>query len=294
MRSPPLLERALSELAYAEISRCSVTRASLTPPDRSSHRRERERKREQDKDAGPSVVQVPQTTAENDGPRVRNEDLARSKRSKLLRKRGPRMTSRDAKRYKRFPCLPDRSMRTLGRLSVAKSNLSRECCVVGSTCAKSKTSGCRVAAQRRQGVRPRQLKTPSPASASTIAAERPFGPDSERVERRCGSIDRGADRAGCTGLQRHRARTSCRESARARAVQCELRRRGYQWGASDLTQLFFRPVARIDPYSTPAPDVFVCSSSTPPGGGVHGMCGYWAARSVLSNVFGNMERHRAI
>jgi phytoene dehydrogenase-like protein len=65
-------------------------------------------------------------------------------------------------------------------------------------------------------------------------------------------------------------------------------------GASDLTQLFFRPVARIDPYSTPAPDVFVCSSSTPPGGGVHGMCGYWAARSVLSNVFGNMERHRAI
>ena len=143
MRSPPLLERALSELAYAEISRCSVTRASLTPPDRPSHRRER--KREQDKDAGPSVVQVPQTTAENDGPRARNEDLARSKRSKLLRKRGLRMTSRDAKRYKRFPCLPDRSMRTLGRLSVAKSNLSRECCVVGSTCAKSKTWGCRVA-----------------------------------------------------------------------------------------------------------------------------------------------------
>jgi phytoene dehydrogenase-like protein len=57
-------------------------------------------------------------------------------------------------------------------------------------------------------------------------------------------------------------------------------------GASDLGQLFFRPVARIDPYSTPAPDVFVCSSSTPPGGGVHGMCGYWAARSVLSKVFG--------
>jgi phytoene dehydrogenase-like protein len=57
-------------------------------------------------------------------------------------------------------------------------------------------------------------------------------------------------------------------------------------GASDLTQLFFRPVARVDPYATPAPDVFVCSSSTPPGGGVHGMCGYWAARSVLSRAFG--------
>jgi phytoene dehydrogenase-like protein len=57
-------------------------------------------------------------------------------------------------------------------------------------------------------------------------------------------------------------------------------------GASDLMQLFFRPVARVDPYATPAPDVFVCSSSTPPGGGVHGMCGYWAARSVISKAFG--------
>jgi phytoene dehydrogenase-like protein len=57
-------------------------------------------------------------------------------------------------------------------------------------------------------------------------------------------------------------------------------------GASDLTQLFFRPVARVDPYATPASDIFVCSSSTPPGGGVHGMCGYWAARSALARVFG--------
>jgi phytoene dehydrogenase-like protein len=57
-------------------------------------------------------------------------------------------------------------------------------------------------------------------------------------------------------------------------------------GASDLMQLFFRPVARLDPYATPARDIFVCSSSTPPGGGVHGMSGYWAARSVLGRVFG--------
>lgn len=41
---------------------------------------------------------------------------------------------------------------------------------------------------------------------------------------------------------------------------------------------------RRDPYATPAPDIFVCSSSTPPGGGVHGMCGYYAARSVLRRV----------
>jgi phytoene dehydrogenase-like protein len=56
-------------------------------------------------------------------------------------------------------------------------------------------------------------------------------------------------------------------------------------GASDLRQLFFRPMPRIDPYRTPAPDIFLCSSSTPPGGGVHGMCGYGAARSALHHVF---------
>jgi phytoene dehydrogenase-like protein len=52
-------------------------------------------------------------------------------------------------------------------------------------------------------------------------------------------------------------------------------------GMSDLGQLFFRPVAKLDPYATSARDIFLCSSSTPPGAGVHGMCGYWAAQSVL-------------
>jgi phytoene dehydrogenase-like protein len=56
-------------------------------------------------------------------------------------------------------------------------------------------------------------------------------------------------------------------------------------GMSDLRQLFFRPVAKLDPYATSAPDIFLCSSSTPPGGGVHGMCGYWAAQSVVRKVF---------
>jgi phytoene dehydrogenase-like protein len=55
-------------------------------------------------------------------------------------------------------------------------------------------------------------------------------------------------------------------------------------GSQDWGQLFTRPVARLDPYSTPAPNLFICSSSTPPGGGVHGMCGYWAARSALRTV----------
>jgi phytoene dehydrogenase-like protein len=52
-------------------------------------------------------------------------------------------------------------------------------------------------------------------------------------------------------------------------------------GAMSLRQLFTRPVARPIPYTTPDPRLFICSSSTPPGGGVHGMCGYFAARAAL-------------
>ena len=52
-------------------------------------------------------------------------------------------------------------------------------------------------------------------------------------------------------------------------------------GSADLRQLFARPVARIDPYRTPLDGVYLCSSSTPPGGGVHGMCGYHSARTAL-------------
>jgi phytoene dehydrogenase-like protein len=57
-------------------------------------------------------------------------------------------------------------------------------------------------------------------------------------------------------------------------------------GATDLDQLFFRPVWSLDPYATPNERIYLCSSSTPPGAGVHGMCGYHAARSALRRVFG--------
>jgi phytoene dehydrogenase-like protein len=52
-------------------------------------------------------------------------------------------------------------------------------------------------------------------------------------------------------------------------------------GVMDMWQLFTRPTLRWNPYSTPAKDIFLCSSSTPPGGGVHGMCGYFAAQAAL-------------
>jgi phytoene dehydrogenase-like protein len=55
-------------------------------------------------------------------------------------------------------------------------------------------------------------------------------------------------------------------------------------GLADLRQLLTRPVARWSPYSTPLPGVFLCSASTPPGGGVHGMCGFHAARAALRSI----------
>ncbi|HXG86904.1 MAG TPA: NAD(P)/FAD-dependent oxidoreductase [Vicinamibacterales bacterium] len=55
-------------------------------------------------------------------------------------------------------------------------------------------------------------------------------------------------------------------------------------GANDFGQFMFRPTRRWNPYTTPNPRLFLCSSSTPPGGGVHGMCGYWAATAALKGV----------
>lgn len=57
-------------------------------------------------------------------------------------------------------------------------------------------------------------------------------------------------------------------------------------GRQDLRQLFSRPVSLHRPYDTPVDGVYMCSSSTPPGGGVHGMCGFHAAERVLAKEFG--------
>jgi phytoene dehydrogenase-like protein len=55
-------------------------------------------------------------------------------------------------------------------------------------------------------------------------------------------------------------------------------------GMMHWAQFFARPAVRRDPYSTPDPGIFVCSASTPPGGGVHGLCGLHAADSALRGV----------
>jgi phytoene dehydrogenase-like protein len=57
----------------------------------------------------------------------------------------------------------------------------------------------------------------------------------------------------------------------------------FNGGAVTLNQLFFRPTIQM--YLTPLRGLYLCSASTPPGGGVHGMCGYGAARLALKQLF---------
>lgn len=55
-------------------------------------------------------------------------------------------------------------------------------------------------------------------------------------------------------------------------------------GLINLRQLYTRPAVRLSPYRTSAKGIYICSSATPPGGGVHGMCGYHAAQAVLKDL----------
>lgn len=57
-------------------------------------------------------------------------------------------------------------------------------------------------------------------------------------------------------------------------------------GSAAGLQALFRPMFRLVPYATPDPSVYLCSSATPPGGGVHGMCGHRAAQTALRRTFG--------
>jgi phytoene dehydrogenase-like protein len=62
-------------------------------------------------------------------------------------------------------------------------------------------------------------------------------------------------------------------------------------GANTMRQFLTRPFPSLDPYATPNRRIYMCAASTPPGGGVHGMCGYWAAQSALRRAFGGAPLH---
>lgn len=91
-------------------------------------------------------------------------------------------------------------------------------------------------------------------------------------------------------------------AARAVAGPPEIAARNPNYLGGDISnggfsglQTIFRPIVTRVPYATPNPSVFLCSSATPPGPGVHGMCGYHAARAALHRRFGiRISAHRPV
>jgi phytoene dehydrogenase-like protein len=81
-------------------------------------------------------------------------------------------------------------------------------------------------------------------------------------------------------LARHTMDTAALETYNANYIGGDI-----NGGAIDLAQLFTRPALRPSPYRTSARGIYICSASTPPGGGVHGLCGYHAARRALRDLF---------
>ena len=86
-------------------------------------------------------------------------------------------------------------------------------------------------------------------------------------------------------LERHTFNAAQMESYNANYIGGDI-----NGGRQDLSQHFTRPVRRLNPYTTGAKHIYICSSSTPPGGGVHGMCGYWAARAALRRSLSGTRR----
>jgi phytoene dehydrogenase-like protein len=105
----------------------------------------------------------------------------------------------------------------------------------------------------------------------------PNGSTEDMLDRLESQIDRFATGFRDTVLARHVSSPSDLEAGDANLVGGDI-----MGGAMDLGQLLFRPTHRQ--YRTSAPDIYLCSASTPPGGGVHGMCGANAARMALRRL----------
>lgn len=109
----------------------------------------------------------------------------------------------------------------------------------------------------------------------------PHGSTEDMTERIDRQIERFAPGFRDRILARHTMSTAQFEEHDANLVGGDI-----AGGANNLLQFVTRPFPSFDPYATPNRRIFIGSSSTPPGGGVHGMCGYWAARSALRRAFG--------
>jgi phytoene dehydrogenase-like protein len=107
----------------------------------------------------------------------------------------------------------------------------------------------------------------------------PHGSAIDMTERIEAQIERFAPGFRDLILARHTMNTAAMERYNPNYVGGDI-----AGGVTDWRQLFTRPVARLNVYATPAAGLYFCSSSTPPGGGVHGMCGYFAAQAALRRL----------
>lgn len=108
----------------------------------------------------------------------------------------------------------------------------------------------------------------------------PFGSTADMTEKIEAQVERFAPGFRDLVLARYVASPANLESRDANLIGGDI-----NGGAGTLSQLFFRPAPRLRPYRTPIPGVYLCSASTPPGGGVHGMCGYHAARLAIRDGY---------
>ena len=125
-------------------------------------------------------------------------------------------------------------------------------------------------------------KTRAPAGQHTLwaYAHVPFGCDIDMSARMEAQIERFAPGFRDCVLARHKSGPADLGRSNPNLIGGDI-----SGGAANLRQLIARPVLSPAPYRTPLPGIYLCSSSTPPGGGVHGMCGYHAARTALRDLF---------
>jgi phytoene dehydrogenase-like protein len=113
----------------------------------------------------------------------------------------------------------------------------------------------------------------------------PHGSTQDMTARIEAQIERFAPGFGKLILQRSSKNTAAMQDYNANYIGGDI-----NGGVQDLAQHLRRPVALRRPYATPVDGVYLCSSSTPPGGGVHGLCGFFAARLALSDIWPRTSR----
>src|SRR5690606_61021 len=107
----------------------------------------------------------------------------------------------------------------------------------------------------------------------------PHGSEVDMTERIEAQLERFAPGFQNTILQRHITTPAGLQQSNENYIGGDI-----SGGVMDIWQLIARPVVGLNPYATPNPRLFLCSASTPPGPGVHGMCGFHAATAALRTL----------